>query len=432
MKATRLLRPAAIAASLFLTATSTFFFAEKGLWLSASICLLAFAGTCIWLHRKQNRQVRILRSFIQQKSHGRTNELPVLDTGGTASTAELEREIENMLASYRKQLLDETAQQQYYKHLLDHVDTGVVSCDEKGQIQWMNRAAEQQLGPRPVLPEAWLASPSGTARIVHVERHGQIHELLLSLTRFTLESHPLVLLTLRDIRHVLEQQEIESWKNLTRVLTHEIMNSLTPILSLSKTLISADYTQPSDPEQQQLIRQALQAIHHRSQGLLDFVENYRKLTRLPAPSYSTIPADELFSHLRKLFHDPHVTFDQPYPGFTFRADRGQMEQLLINLVKNAREASAPAGGIEVSLRRDVDTDEVLLSVQDHGTGIPADVQERIFVPFFTTKPDGSGIGLSLCKQIAYQHHGYLSVRSAPGKGSRFVLRIPRKGTLIPP
>ena len=109
-----------------------------------------------------------------------------------------------------------------------------------------------------------------------------------------------------------------------------------------------------------------------------------------------------------------------------------MEQLLINLVKNAREASAPEGGIEVSLRRDVDTDEVLLSVQDHGTGIPADVQERIFVPFFTTKPDGSGIGLSLCKQIAYQHHGYLSVRSAPGKGSRFVLRIPRKGTLIPP
>ena len=182
MKATRLLRPAAIAASLFLTATSTFFFAEKGLWLSASICLLAFAGTCIWLHRKQNRQVRILRSFILQKSHGRTNELPVLDTGGTASTAELEREIENMLASYRKQLLDETAQQQYYKHLLDHVDTGVVSCDEKGQIQWMNRAAEQQLGSRPVLPERWLASPSGTAHIVHVERHGQIHELLLSLT----------------------------------------------------------------------------------------------------------------------------------------------------------------------------------------------------------------------------------------------------------
>ena len=189
----------------------------------------------------------------------------------------------------------------------------------------MNRAAEQQLGPRPVLPEAWLASPSGTARIVHVERHGQTHELLLSLTRFTLESHPLVLLTLRDIRHVLEQQEIESWKNLTRVLTHEIMNSLTPILSLSKTLISADYTQPSDPEQQQLIGQALQAIHHRSQGLLDFVENYRKLTRLPAPSYSTIPADELFSHLQKLFHDPHVTFDQPYPGFTFPSNNTQVD-----------------------------------------------------------------------------------------------------------
>ena len=428
MKAARLFRPAAIAAGLFLTAAGTCLFAEKGLWLSATLCLLSFAGTCVWLHHKQSRQLRILRTFIQRKSNGGTNELPVLDTDGTANAAELEREIENMLAAYRRQLLDETAQQQYYKHLLDHVDTGVVSCDEKGEVLWMNQAAEQQLGPRPVLPETWLDFPSGTARIVTVERHGQARELLLSLTRFTLGPSLQILYTLRDIRHVLEQQQIESWKTLTRVLTHEIMNSLTPILSLSKTLASADYTQPSDPEQQRLTHQALQAIHHRSQGLLDFVENYRKLTRLPAPSYSAIPADGLFSDLQKLFHDPRITFDQPYPGFTFRADRGQMEQLLINLVKNAREASAPEGRIEVALRRDVDTDEVLLSVQDHGTGIPADVQERIFVPFFTTKPDGSGIGLSLCKQIAYQHRGTLSVRSVPGKGSRFVLRIPRKET----
>ena len=426
MKASRLFRPAAIAASLFLTAAGTCLFAEKGLWLSAALCLLSFAGTCAWLHHRQSRQLRILRTFIQRKSNGGTNELPVLDTDNAPNAAALEREIENMLDDYRRQLLDEAAQQQYYKHLLDHVDTGVVSCGEKGEVLWMNRAAEQQLGPRPVLPETWLGFPSGTARIVTVERHGQARELLLSLTRFTLGSRLQILYTLRDIRHVLEQQQIESWKTLTRVLTHEIMNSLTPILSLSKTLASADYTQPSDPEQQRLTHQALQAIHHRSQGLLDFVENYRKLTRLPAPSYSTVPADGLFSDLQKLFHDPRITFDQPYPGFTFRADRGQMEQLLINLVKNAREASAPEGGIEVALQRDVDTDEVLLSVQDHGTGIPADVQERIFVPFFTTKPDGSGIGLSLCKQIAYQHRGTLSVRSVPGKGSRFVLRIPRK------
>ena len=341
MKASRLFRPAAIAAGLFLTAAGTCLFAEKGLWLSATLCLLSFAGTCVWLHHKQSRQLRILRTFIQRKSNGVTNELPVLDTDGTANAAELEREIENMLAAYRRQLLDETAQQQYYKHLLDHVDTGVVSCDEKGEVLWMNRAAEQQLGPRPVLPETWLGFPSGTARIVTVERHGQARELLLSLTRFTLGPSLQILYTLRDIRHVLEQQQIESWKTLTRVLTHEIMNSLTPILSLSKTLASADYTQPSDPEQQRLTHQALQAIHHRSQGLLDFVENYRKLTRLPAPSYSAVPADGLFSDLQKLFHDPRITFDQPYPGFTFRADRGQMEQLLINLVKNAREASPP-------------------------------------------------------------------------------------------
>lgn len=153
---------------------------------------------------------------------------------------------------------------------------------------------------------------------------------------------------------------------------------------------------------------------------------------MPPPQYAAIRVDELFDDLKKLFEGIHLTFDQPYPGFTFQADRSQIEQVLINLITNARDASpSPESEIKIHLRRNTAEDEVQISVQDYGQGIPVEAQERIFVPFYTTKPNGSGIGLALCKQIVNQHHGYITLHSTVGKGSLFTLCLPRNGLRAP-
>lgn len=423
---------AACGVGLFLTASAACFCGAKQLWLTAAMCVAAFVGLYASLHHRQTRQIRLLRSFIRGIRHSGLKEIPRFVPEESARALGLEREIEHTLAAYRQQLFDEATRQKYYQLLLDHVDTGIVSCDGEGHVEWMNRAATAQVGTRRCVPEEWLRRSGPEACVVPVERHGQTKDLLLSSTRFTLDNRPRILFTLKDIHHVLEEQQLESWKTLTRVLTHEIMNSLTPILSLSETLTRQAPTPEPSAKQYGQMQQALEAIYRRSKGLLHFTENYRKLTRVPPPQYATIRVDELFDDLKKLFEGIHLTFDQPYPGFTFQADRSQIEQVLINLITNARDASpSPESKIKIHLRRNTTEDEVQISVQDYGQGIPVEAQERIFVPFYTTKPNGSGIGLALCKQIVNQHHGYITLHSTVGKGSLFTLCLPRNGLRTP-
>lgn len=423
---------AACGAGLFLTASAACFCAAEQLWLTAAVCVAAFVGLYASLHHRQTRQIRLLRSFIRGIRHSGLKEIPRFVPEESARALGLEREIEHTLAAYRQQLFDEATRQKYYQLLLDHVDTGIVSCDGEGHVEWMNRAATAQVGTCRRVPEEWLRRSGPEARVVPVERHGQTKDLLLSPTRFTLDNRPRILFTLKDIHHVLEEQQLESWKTLTRVLTHEIMNSLTPILSLSETLTRQAPTPEPSAKQYGQMQQALEAIYRRSKGLLHFTENYRKLTRVPPPQYAAIRVDELFDDLKKLFEGMYLTFDQPYLGFTFQADRSQIEQVLINLITNARDASpSPESEIKIHLRRNTAEDEVQISVQDYGQGIPVEAQERIFVPFYTTKPNGSGIGLALCKQIVNQHHGYITLHSTVGKGSLFTLCLPRNGLRAP-
>ena len=299
---------AACGAGLFLTASAACFCAAEQLWLTAAVCVAAFVGLYASLHHRQTRQIRLLRSFIRGIRHSGLKEIPRFVPEESARALGLEREIEHTLAAYRQQLFDEATRQKYYQLLLDHVDTGIVSCDGEGHVEWMNRAATAQVGTCRCVPEEWLRRSGPEARVVPVERHGQTKDLLLSSTRFTLDNRPRILFTLKDIHHVLEEQQLESWKTLTRVLTHEIMNSLTPILSLSETLTRQAPTAEPSAKQYGQMQQALEAIYRRSKGLLHFTENYRKLTRVPPPQYAAIRVDELFDDLKKLFEGMHLTF----------------------------------------------------------------------------------------------------------------------------
>ena len=223
---------------------------------------------------------------------------------------------------------------------------------------------------------------------------------------------------MRNFRtRVLEHNEMTAWQKLICVLTHEIMNSLTPIISLSETLCEREV----DERSYSLMHQGMQTIHRRSKGLLEFVENYRKLTRLPAPVRRPVSLVELFQDLRKLFPEDYIHIYLPADDRTLQIDRTQVEQVLINLIKNARENEARCITLSAGV---TPTGRIFLRVTDDGTGIEPEVHERIFVPFFTTKPGGSGIGLTLARQIMHQHSGSIDVRSCPGEGSVFTLLFP--------
>ncbi len=422
---------------LLASASGTTFLIMTDVWFSAWLCGIFCIALAIVLYIGVMRQTRNLYEFIHSHRNTAMKEIPV----AKSSSVDLTNEIEQLLESYRKEIFNETTQQKYYEILLDQVNIGVLASTPEGKILWTNRTADRLIGSHVNTPDEWLKIPSGTSRVVQAEKHGMTQDLLIGNTHFKQENGTQILFTLRDIHHVLEAQQIESWRTLTRVLTHEIMNSLSPILSLSETLANPLPIIEENPKYKENMQQALLAIHRRSKGLLDFVENYRKLTRLPEPQFSAINADELFNELQRLVCEsgttkaqPKVTFEQPYKGFIFHADRGQLEQVLINLIKNACEASIHISDdgeinctdIEVKLSRNLNNDEVCISVQDHGIGMSAEVQERIFVPFYTTKSEGSGIGLSLCKQIVHLHHGHMLVRSVQGKGTCVTVCIPRK------
>lgn len=219
---------------------------------------------------------------------------------------------------------------------------------------------------------------------------------------------------------VLERNEMEAWQKLIRVLTHEIMNSITPIISLSETLSEREMTEKNYP----VMRQGMQTIHRRSKGLLEFVENYRKLTRLPAPIRYPVSVHDLLYDLQKLFSEEYIHIEIPETKRTLQIDRTQIEQVLINLIKNAKEACCKVDKpvIEVKMAP-ARSWQCLITIQDNGAGILPEALDKIFVPFFTTKPSGSGIGLSLCKQIMNRHGGNITVQSTVGQGSCFTLQF---------
>ena len=213
---------------------------------------------------------------------------------------------------------------------------------------------------------------------------------------------------------------MDAWQKLIRVLTHEIMNSITPIISLSETLSEREMNEKNYP----IMKQGMQTIHRRSKGLLEFVENYRKLTRLPSPVRRPVSVRELLLDLHKLYPEEYIHIELPQQDRIIQIDRAQIEQVLINLIKNAMEAC----GKKQHPRIDIKVVpgfawQCLITVSDNGDGILPDVQDKIFVPFFSTKPNGSGIGLSLCKQIMNRHGGNITVQSVTGQGCSFTLEF---------
>ena len=327
-------------------------------------------------------------------------------------------------------LAEAERQLQYLRQLTENVDTALFVCSTDGRIDWMNHVATQYSSPsgevgRGLLPPRILSA---------IAEHKEVVDgCALSTVLLRIDGQRKLVVALKDVSMLMQRQEMEAWQQLIRVLTHEIMNSLTPIISISETLAGS---LPQGGGQE-----GAAVINRRCHSLLDFVESYRQLTRIKTPEKTTFPVSELFEHLKALFsltpspntvesgekNTPQLTFS-PLPGegleVRLLADRAQIEQVLINLIKNAYES----GATEVEVKTQFspllgEGSGVRLLVRDNGCGMPADVLEHAFIPFYTTKPTGTGIGLSLCRQIILKHGGTIHIESEEKKGTTIEIKI---------
>ncbi|EXZ14243.1 sensor histidine kinase [Bacteroides fragilis] len=228
---------------------------------------------------------------------------------------------------------------------------------------------------------------------------------------------------MKNIHSVLDSQETEAWQKLIRVLTHEIMNSITPVTSLSELLEHQIEDFDGNEEERAEIRRMLQTIRRRGDGLIRFVNSYREVSPLPQPLLKIYTSQELLTGVVRLMYrepnDLHLIL--PPKAQRLMADKDLIEQVLINLIKNARENDATDIRISAGLSSG---ERPYIRIEDNGTGIEQEVLDRIFIPFFTTKPTGSGIGLTISRQIMHLHRGTITVSSEPGKGSIFTLLFP--------
>ena len=329
--------------------------------------------------------------------------------------------------------VDASAELLFYKAMMDGVDTAVMLVTDNGHIEWMNRAARPLAGGGEQLPEAIMQALSAHACELRLDGS----EYSFSCSRVVMRNSARNIIALKNIHGAMEKSKVDAWHKLVRVLTHEIMNSMTPIISLSETLCTSVRSDSfgSDEDSIENIRRGLEIINRRSSGLLSFVENYRKLTRLAAPDKREFRIASLVDDIKELFPQPFIIYDAAAVGDTLLcADRAQLEQVFINVLKNAVEACEerePSEGYEkrvsFSVERGADdngAEYIAFLVRDHGVGIIAPVQEQIFVPFFTTKKQGSGIGLSLCKQIVVNHGGSIELFSEENDGCTVICRLP--------
>ena len=223
---------------------------------------------------------------------------------------------------------------------------------------------------------------------------------------------------------IVSEAETEAWQKLIRVMAHEMMNSLTPIISLSETVIERASKGGDVDKEYVILLEAMESIHRRSRGVLEFVENYRKLARIPDPVMQTFPINNLFDGLKKLFSETNVHFAVQPDHLCLHADYAQMEQVLINLITNALESNVDQKEVQVAVKAYQDEENTVIKVTDNGKGIEPEVLDKIFIPFYTNKQGGSGIGLSLSRQIMVRHKGTLSVKSEWEKGAELTMMVP--------
>jgi two-component system, NtrC family, nitrogen regulation sensor histidine kinase NtrY len=371
------------------------------------------------------------------------------DKGLGKSFDDLNRAFNEVITEFQKTRAAKEEHFNYLQTVLQHVTTGIIVYKKDGRVSMLNNAFKRMFRNSNMrflsdlekidqnLAELLQNIKAGDSELIKVFYENELMQLSVKATEFRMQGEDFVLVSLQNIHTELEAKEMDSWQKLIRVLTHEIMNSITPIVSLSSTvkdlLIDEDSVklkQEIDKDDVESAQSALNTIERRSQSLLNFVQVYRNLTRIPKPNFRHFPIQDLIDNVEQLLL-PKINERKIEcrcrivpPRLMLTADPDLIEQVLINLVINSIHA---VQGVETPKILILATAEginrVNISVSDNGYGIKPDNMEQIFVPFFTSKKEGSGIGLSLSREIMRLHKGNITVKSKPNTETRFTLHF---------
>ena len=422
-----------------------FFYVLFRMRLAAAAVLvgLLIAVQIAGLFRTVDRTNRDLARFFDSVRFGDFSQTFRGQSPG-GSFIELHAALARIIEAFRTARADKEEQALYLQTVVRHVGIGLLVFQADGEVELINDAAKRLLKvlqvknirnlkeSSPGLVEALFRLKPRDQSLVKVEAGDEQLQLLLHAAEFKQRGRDFTLVSIQDIRSELEEREIEAWQKLIRVLTHEIMNSMTPISSLATTVqdLIAKTCAGGEPENLEDIQGALRTIQKRSEGLLHFVDGYRSLARVPKPDLKFFPVAELFAQVARLMKarldEGGVRLDtSSNPArLEILADPNLLEQVIINLVLNACDALAGRSHprIEIDAALD-DRGRPVIQVRDNGRGIPLENLDKVFVPFFSTKESGSGIGLSLSRQIMKLHGGSLTVASKPGQETVFTLRF---------
>jgi two-component system nitrogen regulation sensor histidine kinase NtrY len=410
------------------------------------ICIIAIVVLTISLISYMNSTNRKVRFFFDSVRNDDSSLSFPVDTKNK-TFRELNKSMNTVNQQIQKLKIENRSQEQYFQILIEHLATGIITYDSKGYILHANSSAKKLLSTEVLthiqqieridekLYQTIKNIRPSERRLISISNDQDEIQLSLKATSFRSNNAELVILSIQDIKSELEEKELESWMKLIRVLMHEIMNSITPITSLSETLshIYGSDGMPVSPEQVTsktitTTLQGLNVIKEQGKGLMSFVESFRKLTRVPEPEKKNFKVSDLISRVQILYSSLNksdrvsLSVSLKDPEQEILADQNLISQVLLNLVKNALEANEdnPDGQIKIVTGTDTNN-RPEICVIDNGPGIPEENIDEIFVPFFTTRQTGSGIGLSISKQIMRVHGGNLKVKSIPGKETVFCL-----------
>jgi nitrogen fixation/metabolism regulation signal transduction histidine kinase len=370
---------------------------------------------------------------------------------GGSSFDQLNAAFDEVIVEFQRARAEKEEQYRYLQTVVHHVGLGLLAFDQDGEVDLINNGAKRLLKvsqlknikslaafSRPLV-DTLFRLRSNEKALVKIEDEGETLQLVVYATEFRLRERSITLVSMYNIQSELAEQEMVAWQKLIRVLTHEIMNSVTPIASLASTVNNL-ITRSEDPEHadteelsaesKEDIRQAAATIEKRTQGLLRFIDAYRNLTRIPKPNFQIFTVAELLDRVTQLMigqiekANIELAVEVDPESLELTADRGLIEQVLINLILNAIHASRTVEKPSIRLESRLDErGRVTISVADNGPGILDEVKEKIFTPFFTTRQEGSGIGLSLSRQIMRLHKGTITFQSTPQEKTVFTLRF---------
>jgi len=437
-----LLLALSLGAFFLLISFTTFYFT------ASAIALIAVLQVMALIHFLNQMRYDVERFVIAVKN--KDHSAVFSSRFGSKQQNPLHTGFNEVIAHQRKMELEKESMQQLFQTILEKVKFGLVvvnaealepTAEEKHEILFMNDAAAQIIqvpkykywhrfaAHTPLLSDAVQHLREGGKQFIDMPLNGQLVQLSLEVLPIRLYQTAYLIVSFQNIKDEVEQKEIEAWNKLIHVMSHEILNSITPISSLSDTArqILDNSSSLHDPESVEDLKMAVRTIKSRSDGLMDFVRDYRLVAELPSPQLQPVKAEVLLAELHTLFgpqlSQKNIAFDieNTFQREVLHIDKKLIEQALINLVTNAAHAVSDKADPRIRIHTQKTTETFIISVSDNGRGIPPENLDHIFIPFFTTRENGSGIGLTITKNILKIHQGKIDVKSDPGGETTFSL-----------